>query len=209
MCRAEGLSSSAVSRVAEEKHVVEALQRNGYPKGFIHKQTCPRTDQASQKDNETRANLTLPYISGLSESIRRILSPLSIQVSFRPLKTLKQVLVHPKDPVPASRRKGVVYSIPCAECPRTYIGQTGRSLDLRLQEHRRALKNADVAASAVAEHLFETGHRFDLSKASVIDSHPHTQTRCLLESWHIQHHQAPLNRERGPLPGLYATMLSD
>ena len=209
MCRAEGLSSSAVSRVAEEKHVVEALQRNGYPKGFIHKQTRPRTDQASQKDNETRANLTLPYISGLSESIRRILSPLSIQVSFRPLKTLKQVLVHPKDPVPASRRKGVVYSIPCAECPRTYIGQTGRSLDLRLQEHRRALKNADVAASAVAEHLFEAGHRFDLSKASVIDSHPHTQTRCLLESWHIQHHQAPLNRERGPLPGLYATMLSD
>ena len=53
-------------------------------------------------------------------------------------------------------------------------------------------------ASAVAEHVFTVGHQVDLSKASVIDYHPHTQTWCLLESWHIQHQQAPLNRERGP-----------
>ena len=206
MSRAESLSSSAVSRVQEEKHVMEALQKNGYPKGFIKKQTCPRGDETSQCD-ETCTTLTLPYIKGLSESIRRILSPLSIRVMFRPFTTLRQMLVHPKDPVPVSKRKGVVYSIPCAECPRTYIGQTGRSLDLRLQEHRRALKNGDVTASAVAEHVFTAGHQVDLSKASVIDYHPHTQTRCLLESWHIQHQQAPLNRERGPMPGLYATLL--
>ena len=50
MCRAEGLSSSAVSRVEEEKHVVEALQRNGYPKGFIQKQTCRHADRALTLD---------------------------------------------------------------------------------------------------------------------------------------------------------------
>jgi len=37
MCRAEHLSSSGVSRVQEEKLVSQALQGNGYPKGFIHK----------------------------------------------------------------------------------------------------------------------------------------------------------------------------
>ena len=36
----------------------------------------------------------------------------AIQVTFRPCRTLRQELVHPKDPVPANRRKGVVYSIP-------------------------------------------------------------------------------------------------
>ena len=132
MCRAEGLSSSAVSRVEEEKHVVEALHKSGYPKGFIRKQSCLSADMASQQDSETRTTLTLPYISGLSESIRRILSPLAIQVSFCPFKTLKRELVHPKDPVLESKRKGVIYSIPCVECPRTYIGQIGRSLDLCL-----------------------------------------------------------------------------
>ena len=44
------------------------------------------------------------------------LVPLAIQVTFRPFRTLRQELVHPKDPVPANHRKGVVYSVPCAEC---------------------------------------------------------------------------------------------
>ena len=95
----------------------------------------------------------------------------------------------------------------CSECPRTYIRQTGRSLDHHIGEHRRALKNGDVTASAVAEHVFISGHQMDLSKARVVDAHPHTQTRCLLESWHIQHEQAPLNRGRGTMPGLHATLL--
>ena len=121
--------------------------------------------------------------------------PLAIQVTFHPFITLRQELVHPKDPVPINRKKGVVYSIPCAECPRAYIGQTGRSLDHRLQEHRRALKNGDVAASAIAEHVFSCNHKVDLSKASVIDATPphpdtlhagilaHTAPSCLPEQW--------------------------
>ncbi len=64
-----------------------------------------------------------------------------------------------------------------------------------------------MLASAVAEHVFALGHQIDLSKARVMDSHPHIQTRCLLESWHIQHEQAPLNREKGTLPVLYTTLL--
>ena len=189
--------------------MVEVLYRYGYPKGFIQRQTCLSAGRDAQQDSVTRVTLTLPYIGGLSESIRRILSPLAIRVSFCPFKTLKQELVHLKDPVPVSikEKEDVVYSSPCADCPRTYIGQIGRSLDLRLQEYRRALKKGDVTVSAVAEHVFEADHQVDLSKASVIDYYPHTQTHYLLESWHIQHHQAPLNREKGPMPGLYATLL--
>ena len=131
MCRAEALSSSGVSRVQEEKLVSQPLQRKGYPKGFIHKHTYPQPDQRTPRDQVARGSVTLPYISGLSESIHRVLAPLAIQVTFRSCKTLRQELVHPKDPVPANRRKGVVYSIPCAECPCNYIGQTGWSLDHR------------------------------------------------------------------------------
>ena len=207
MSRAEDLSSSTVNRVKEEKHMVEALQRNGYPKGFIQRQTCLHAEKAAQQNSETHVTLTLPYIGGLSQSIRWIFSPLAIRVLFRPFKTLKQELVHPKDPVPVSKRKGVIYSIPCAECPQTYTGPTGRSLDPCLQKHCWALKKRDVTCSAVAEHVFEAGHQVDLSKVSAIDYHPHTQTCCLLESCHIQHHQALLNREKGSMPGLYATLL--
>ena len=58
-----------------------------------------------------------------------------------------------------------------------------------------ALKNGDVTASAVAEHVFISGHQMDLSKARVVDAHPHAQTCCLLGSWHIQHEQAPQQGE--------------
>ena len=110
MCRTEALLSSGVSHSQEEKHVTQALQRNGYSKSFMRKHTCPQPDQGSTCDREARSSLTLPYFGGLSESIPRVLALLAIQVSFRPFRTLRQKLVHSKDPVPANRRKGVLYS---------------------------------------------------------------------------------------------------
>ena len=104
------------------------------------------------------------------------------------------------------RRSGAQH--PCAECPRTYIDQTDRSLDHRLREHRWALKNGDLWSSALAEHAISSNHQVDPSKAMVIDTHNHIQTYCMLGSWHFQYHQSPLSRERGPLPGLYAALLT-
>jgi len=60
-----------------------------------------------------------------------------------------------------------------------------------------------VAASALAEQTLDTGHPLDLTKAEVIDHHPHTMMQCLLESWHIQSNQDTLTREKGTLPELY------
>ena len=158
-------------------------------------------------DQRSRTTLTLPYIAGLSEAVRRILAPLEIKVVFCPQSTLCSLLVHPKDPVPMDQRKGVVYSVPCDGCSKVYIGQTGRSLKHRLAEHRRALKNGDVAVSALAEHTLATGHLVDLTKSEVIDCHPYATTRCLLESWHIQRNPDALNREKGTLPEVYTALL--
>ena len=66
----------------------------------------------------------------------------------------------------------------------------------------------DLGSSALAEHVYSSNHRVDLSKM-VINTHTHnTQTRCMLESWYIQQHQYPLNREKGTLPDLYAALLT-
>ena len=127
MSRAEALSSSGVERAQEEKEVTGALKENGYPSSFVYKHSCPSRPRPDREERRPETTLTLPYISNLSEAIRRVLTPLDIQVVFRPLMTLRQLLVHPKDRVPMDEQKGVVYSIPCTECPKVYIGQTGRS----------------------------------------------------------------------------------
>ena len=51
------------------------------------------------------------------------------------------------------------------------------------------------------------GHGIDLSKAEVPDSNPYTASRCMLESWHIQHNKNKVNRERGNLPEVYTALL--
>ena len=52
------------------------------------------------------------------------LIPLQIRVYFRTFPTLRQLLFKPKDVVPALQQSGVVYKIPCANCPKAYTGQT-------------------------------------------------------------------------------------
>ena len=65
------------------------------------------------------------------------------------------MLVRPKDPVPPEERVGVVYRIPCKDCTKAYVGQSARSLVLRLKEHQRAVYNADMNTSAIAEHIWQ------------------------------------------------------
>ena len=55
-----------------------------------------------------------------------------------------------------------------------------------VSEHYHTLKNGDIQASALAEHVFKTGHAVDLSRSEELDHHQHTTTRCMLESWYIQ-----------------------
>ena len=84
---------------------------------------------------------------------------LEVKVVFYPLRTLRQMLVHPKDPVPVEERKGVVYSveerkgvvysIPCQDCSNVYVGQMGRCLKQCLSEHRCALRKGNTQASDV------------------------------------------------------------
>ena len=154
-----------------------------------------------------KAKVILPYVRHLSETIRRILTPLGIYTCFRPHHTLRRTLVHLKDPIPLRQRTGVVYRIPCSSCEKVYIGQTGRTLDHRLKEHRRALTSGNVQQSAVAEHATNEMHDIDWEKAEVVDCHPHYRQRCALEAWHIRTEPHKMNRDGGPLPAVYNPLI--
>ncbi len=55
---------------------------------------------------------------------------------------------------------GFVYSIECADCPASYIGETERPLAKRPKEHRRP-------EPPVSEHMTEESHRFDREDVAV------------------------------------------
>ena len=50
------------------------------------------------------------------------------------------------------KKKGVVYETPCGECQQPFVGETLRTLEERVREHRRHVQKGNVLQSAVAEH---------------------------------------------------------
>ena len=56
-------------------------------------------------------------IKGLSEKIAKVCVPLGVKPIFRPKKTLKRELMQVKNRTPEQKQTGVVYEIPCKDCP--------------------------------------------------------------------------------------------
>ena len=108
-----------------------------------------------------------------------MLVPLGVKVCFRPANTLRHMLSRPKDVIPDMQKSGVVYKIPCASCLASYIGQTGCRLQQRLDEHKRAIRQADFNASPLVEHVWTEEHQVDWS--NVVVSNPGDHTTRLIE----------------------------
>ena len=90
-------------------------------------------------------------------------------------KGIRNILVHPKDPVPPEKVNGVVYRISCNDCDMAYVGQTGRTLNHHRSEHIRALQNADPNLSAV-EHSIQRDHNTAWDGAEILARNP-----CLVQ----------------------------
>ena len=103
----------------------------------------------------------------MSKSLRRVLSPLGVRVCFHPAITLRQLLSKPKDVVPDVEKSGVVYRVPCADCSASYIGETGRRLKQRLDEHKRAIRQADFNTSPLVEHTWTEQRQVDWPNVTV------------------------------------------
>ena len=56
--------------------------------------------------------------------------------NFQVHQPLRTALVRVKDPIPMEK-SGVVYEVPCS-CGKVYIGETKRTLETRMKEHRAA-----------------------------------------------------------------------
>ena len=88
---------------------------NGYPRELVIKNWKPTARPHRPEVSDTpKVKVILPYVQHLSETIRRILTPLGIYTCFRPHHTLHRTLVHLKDPTPLRQRTGVVYRISCS-----------------------------------------------------------------------------------------------
>ena len=100
-----------------------------------------------------------------------------------------------KDAISPEQLKGV-YKIDCS-CGKSYIGETGRSLQKRLKEHGVDIKHERLRTSALAERSSKTKHQVCLEDAKIIAREDHYYRRKVREALEIKKHPKNLNRDGG------------
>ena len=104
-------------------------------------------------------------------------------------KNWKELHTH-KDRKHKNTQPGV-YKIPC-ECGKVYIGETGRSFNTRIKEHKACQRLGDGDRSAIVKHAQEQQHNINWEDSSLITSIPHWHTRRVWEAIEIlQHNTVP------------------
>ena len=93
------------------------------------------------------------------------------------------MLVRPKDPRSKLDTSHCVYKIPCSNCDKVYVGETGRHLKCRVKEHqdsvnklskhkytraRSAQSTEEVNQSALADHVAQQNHCIDWEQTTVL-----------------------------------------
>ena len=110
-----------------------------------------------------------------------------------------------KNTVPPEKSKGVIYKVECT-CGSTYVGETHRTLEVRMKEHKRAVKNNN-RNNGIAVYANDTEHSSDWEKAEVIDKEQNWRKRRVEEALYIKEVKAQMNLDRGmALDGVWSTL---
>ena len=132
---------------------------------------------------------------------------------MRPVKTLKTLLVHPKDRQEKEEITDCVYKIPRASCEKCYIGETGRKFGTRLKEHKTEVEDitskpftrnqptsslSEQNKSALTDHASQDNHMINWPAVTVLDREYYRSTRWIKEAVDIQkQRRQSLNRDEG------------
>ena len=155
---------------------------------ILNRVTPPRseTENSSDENEEDTQQklLILPYLRNTSEQIQRCCERLGIRAVFKSSGTLRQTLTRVKTARPEMKKKEVIYEVPCMDCEKSYIGETGRSLQKRLTEHKGAVRRGD-SKNGIAVHVQKHDHRVNWEAAKVIDQEQRYWPRRIREALHI------------------------
>ncbi|KAI8487988.1 hypothetical protein Bbelb_344360 [Branchiostoma belcheri] len=201
--RADNIVTSDQAKTDEQKHLRGALAKCGYQNWTFNKALKPsdqskKTQKCKPLTNKNKANITIPYVQGVSEKLRRIFQNFNIATNFKPHSTLRQRLVHPKDRPQKGTKANVIYRLKCEEpnCNNTYIGETSRPLKVRYKEHCRS--SANGYSSAIFHHLqHNQGHSFKLESTDILDRETRWWERGVKEAIYERMYNPTLNREGG------------
>ena len=211
--RAKEIVSEPIQLEKENKRIAKVLAANDYAKETVKKikkrMEKPVTPRDIIEEPENVKYVSIPYVRGISEKIRRILSSQNIKCAFYSNNTLRKFLSKPKDKIPKDRQNNIVYKIPCKDCPANYIGESKRTFETRSKEHKRAIRNGDVDKNEMAEHCWKNDHTMNWDEREIIDFEQNLVSRKIKESIHSVKDKHHINSISYSLPDIWIPCLSN
>lgn len=155
-----------------------------YPKYLIDKAfKNAKTTFYNNKPKEPFPNknlLVLPYNREL-EKKKYIFKRLKVNVIFKNVQSIRSHLIKNSPEL----SPGCIYSIPCKDCEKKYIGQTSKTLEKRITQHKYSIRTGQES-NAIFLHLRDTTHTIDFDNTMEIIKCPDTIERNIIESGIIQ-----------------------
>jgi PHD/YefM family antitoxin component YafN of YafNO toxin-antitoxin module len=165
------------------------LKKNNYPTNIIEKIIKEthfiKKKQATNTNNEIRIEVedtnnvvliagtkpiykTIPYIPRVSENIKNkiLRTNKEAKISYRPQNKMQQHYSKMKDKPKTMERSKVIYKVDC-ECGKDYIGQTGRKLSTRIDEHKKYIEKK-TPKSGLAAHALTDSHVFNFDTPTIL-----------------------------------------
>ena len=152
------------------------------------------TTAAQPVTNEVKnkGHIVIPYTQGLCKSIKKICGRYGIQTHFKGGRTIKSLLVSPKDKDPMVNQSGAIYWYQCGDiaCEDEYTEETSRTFGDRYKEHLKA-------PSAIHHHSSQTGQPTSHNNFQIIGREGYNLARNIKESIYIRVNNPTLNNDIG------------
>ena len=147
--------------------------------------------QSANHGVKSKGHIVIPYTQGLCESIKKICGRYGIQTHFKGGRTIKNLLVSPKDKDPMVNQSGAIYWYQCGDlgCDDEYIGETSSTSGERYKEHLKS-------PSAIHHHSIQTGHTTNQNNFQ-IGREGQNLARNIKESIYIRVNNPSLNNNIG------------
>ena len=203
--RAKAVSSNNQLLKEEEDHLQEVLIRNKYPLWALNRMKIKSKNSQAQHQHRTQPNvntrgatgnkksyMVLPYVKGLSESIKNVGKKHGIQIYFKGGNTIKSLLMTPQDKDHITKKSSIIYRFKCkrVDCEDEYIGESSRTFGERFKEHLKV-------PSPIYDHHTTTGHETSLENFSIVGREDQNLIRAIKEAIYIRVNNPSLNKNIG------------
>lgn len=178
-----------------EKLIKEVTNKIKHQQQQMEQRNLRHRETDKDKEAVIKRYVGVKYIHKLSENVVKICRNynLDVEIAHTTGNNLNDLYSKQKHKYNKMCTKDTVYKINCkggseTNCDKTYVGTTGRPLNIRMEEHARDVKRGDIfqkSHTALAEHAVNEGHMFDTENPKILCKESCSRKRILLESFNI------------------------